>query len=55
MLATPEDADLATDEDIEMEWIGDAVVAVSGPEDWMPVTNYGDSISVMAIGGNAEA
>ena len=55
MLATPEDADLATDEDVEMEWIGDAVVAVIGPDDWMPVTTYGDSITVMALGGNAEA
>ena len=55
MLGTPEDADLATDEDIEMEWVGDAVVAVIDPEDWMPVTTYGDSITIMALGGNAEA
>ena len=55
MLGTPDDADLATDEDVEMEWIGDAVVAVIGPDDWMPVTTYGDSITVMALGGNAEA
>lgn len=55
MLATPEDADLANDTTIEMEWVGDAVVAVIGPDDWMPVTTYGDSVTVMALGGNAEA